>query len=159
MSWTSPFTVANTPTGHFAPDEADFEASITGIRTATARFITRAVFTTCGRNILPAPNSSPVFRMPSMSGPSTIVIGSGYAASASAMSASTKESSPRTREAAMRSASGSERHSGAVSASGFEVAPALFMDAASSRRRSPAPGEVLSTTASTVSRRSAGSMS
>ena len=50
--------VANTPTGHFAPDEADFEASITGIRTATARFITRAVFTTCGRNILPAPGGS-----------------------------------------------------------------------------------------------------
>ena len=35
-------------------------------------FITRADFTTCGRNILPAPNKSPTTVMPSISGPSMI---------------------------------------------------------------------------------------
>ena len=41
-----------------------------GSRWATAFFITRADFTTCGRNILPAPNRSPTTFMPSISGPS-----------------------------------------------------------------------------------------
>src|SRR5678810_1185962 len=38
----------------------------------------RALFTTCGRNILPAPNRSPTIFMPSISGPSMIWIGRGY---------------------------------------------------------------------------------
>ena len=47
-----------------------FSSSMKGVSQATARFITRADFTTWGRNILPAPNRSPTTRMPSMSGPS-----------------------------------------------------------------------------------------
>ncbi len=38
---------------------------------ATARCIVRALFTTCGRNIRPSPNSSPTRFIPAMSGPST----------------------------------------------------------------------------------------
>ena len=41
-----------------------------GSARATAFFITRALFTTWGRNILPAPNRSPTMFMPAMSGPS-----------------------------------------------------------------------------------------
>ena len=39
-----------------AASSAAFSASINGVRCATAFFITRADFTTWGRNILPAPN-------------------------------------------------------------------------------------------------------
>ena len=49
---------------------SSFSASMKGIRWATAFFITRALLTTCGRNILPAPNRSPTTFMPSISGPS-----------------------------------------------------------------------------------------
>ena len=49
---------------------AAFSASMNGVRYATAFFITRADLTTCGRNILPAPNRSPTTLMPSISGPS-----------------------------------------------------------------------------------------
>ncbi len=48
-----------------------------GSRYATARFIARALFTTCGRNILPAPNRSPTVFMPSISGPSITSSGRG----------------------------------------------------------------------------------
>ena len=47
-----------------------FSASMKGIRWATACFMTRADFTTCGRNILPAPKRSPTTFMPFISGPS-----------------------------------------------------------------------------------------
>src|SRR6476659_8098896 len=47
------------------------------MRWATAFFITRADFTTCGRNILPDPNRSPTTFMPSISGPSITSIGRG----------------------------------------------------------------------------------
>ena len=47
-----------------------FSSSIYGIRCATACFITRADLTTCGKNILPAPNKSPTMFIPSISGPS-----------------------------------------------------------------------------------------
>ena len=46
-----------------------------GTRWATAFFITRALFTTCGRNIFPAPNRSPTTFIPSISGPSITSIG------------------------------------------------------------------------------------
>ena len=49
--------------------------AISGSRMATAFFITRADFTTWGRNILPAPNSSPTMFMPSISGPSMMCSG------------------------------------------------------------------------------------
>ena len=73
MSWTSPFTVPSTtfpcarsPSG----PSRSFSSSMNGSRYATAFFIARALFTTCGRNIFPAPNRSPTIRMPSISGPS-----------------------------------------------------------------------------------------
>ena len=40
--------------------------SMNGCRYATAFFIARALLTTCGRNILPAPNRSPTTFMPSI---------------------------------------------------------------------------------------------
>ena len=55
--------------------ERRFSASMNGTRCATACFITRALFTTCGRNILPAPKRSPTTFMPSISGPSITSIG------------------------------------------------------------------------------------
>ncbi|ETH50634.1 homocysteine S-methyltransferase [Bordetella pertussis H973] len=73
MSCTSPLTVAITilPLARTSPPAAAiwrFSSSMKGIRCATACFITRADFTTCGRNILPAPNRSPTTFMPSISG-------------------------------------------------------------------------------------------
>ena len=58
MSCTSPLTVASTtvPLVFCTPSAS---ASMNGIRCATAFFMTRADFTTCGRNILPEPNRSP----------------------------------------------------------------------------------------------------
>ena len=47
-----------------------FSASMYGSRYATARFIARALFTTCGRNIFPEPKRSPTIFIPSISGPS-----------------------------------------------------------------------------------------
>ncbi|MDT4835182.1 hypothetical protein FQZ97_688380 [compost metagenome] len=75
MSCTSPFTVAMmilplVRTSRPAASSWRFSSSMYGMRWATADFITRADFTTCGRNILPWPNRSPTMFMPSMSGPS-----------------------------------------------------------------------------------------
>ena len=71
MSWTSPLTVAVTTVPLVRrPGPASCRASMNGMRWATAFFITRADFTTCGRNILPSPKRSPTTFMPSMSGPS-----------------------------------------------------------------------------------------
>ncbi|SKW46785.1 Uncharacterised protein [Mycobacteroides abscessus subsp. massiliense] len=63
MSWTSPFTVAMMMVplvsldlvDPVAPSFCAFSFSMNGSRYATAFFITRADFTTCGRNIFPAP--------------------------------------------------------------------------------------------------------
>ena len=49
---------------------ACFSASRKGVSQATAFFITRALLTTWGRNILPAPKRSPTTFMPAISGPS-----------------------------------------------------------------------------------------
>ncbi len=75
MSWTSPLTVAITtrPADFDAP--GSFSASMYGTRWATAFFMTRALLTTWGRNILPAPNRSPTTFIPSISGPSMTWIG------------------------------------------------------------------------------------
>ena len=71
MSCTSPLTVAITmrPADR-ASSSARFSRSRNGTRYATARFITRALFTTCGRNILPSPKRSPTVFIPAISGPS-----------------------------------------------------------------------------------------
>ena len=72
MSCTSPLTVAVTivPVAWGTAPPSRFSASMKGTRWATACFMTRALLTTCGRNILPEPNRSPTTFMPSMSGPS-----------------------------------------------------------------------------------------
>lgn len=69
MSWTSPLTVA-TSTRPALVVPSFRCASIRGCRMATAFFIVRAVLTTCGRNIFPAPNSSPTMFIPFIRGPS-----------------------------------------------------------------------------------------
>ena len=75
---------------------ASRSASMNGSRYATARFIARALLTTCGRNILPAPNRSPTTFMPSISGPSMMSSGRGYFCRASSTSASMKSTTPCT---------------------------------------------------------------
>ena len=72
MSCTSPLTVAITTLPRVAPGVplATRSRSMNGSRYATAFFITRALLTTCGRNILPAPKRSPTIFIPSISGPS-----------------------------------------------------------------------------------------
>ena len=70
MSWTSPLTVAIRILPAASRGLPSFSASMNGISQATACFITRADFTTCGRNILPEPNRSPTTFIPSISGPS-----------------------------------------------------------------------------------------
>ncbi len=88
MSWTSPLTVAITivPFGLPASPERAFSASMYGTRWPTACFITRADFTTCGRNILPAPKRSPTTFIPAISGPSITWIGRAYFCRASSVS-------------------------------------------------------------------------
>ena len=72
ISCTSPLTVAVTilPAARGAAPPSRFSASMKGTRWATACFITRALLTTWGRNILPAPKRSPTTFMPSINGPS-----------------------------------------------------------------------------------------
>src|ERR1700694_1380348 len=104
MSWTSPLTVAVTslPRTLTLPD-AFFSACMNGSRYATARFIARALFTTCGRNILPAPNRSPTTFMPSINGPSMTISGLAYFFRASSVSASMNPTSPCSTAYARRS--------------------------------------------------------
>ncbi len=122
ISCTSPFTVANRIFG--APDassftvpaeicaclRSSFSCSIKGVSTATAFFITRALFTTCGKNILPAPNRSPTIFIPSINGPSITSRGFGYFCLASSVSASMYSVMPFTSACAMRFSTGSSRH-------------------------------------------------
>ena len=114
MSWTSPFTVAITMRA--ADDCSVFSASMYGSRYATARFIARALFTTCGRNIFPEPNRSPTIFIPSMSGPSMTSSGRATCSRASSVSSSMKSTTPCTSACASRSATGASRH---------EIEPAL----------------------------------
>ena len=75
MSCTSPFTVAITILPLLEPFY--LVALINGSKYATDCFITRADFTTCGRNILPSPNKSPTTSMPAINGPSITSSGLG----------------------------------------------------------------------------------
>ena len=111
MSCTSPLTVAITilPFDLAVSPVRSFSASMNGSSQATAFFITRADFTTCGRNILPAPNRSPTMFMPSMSGPSITSSGRGDSWRASSASVSANVSIPCTSAWARRSRTGSER--------------------------------------------------
>ncbi len=97
MSCTSPLTVAirNLPAEELSV-ESPFSASMNGRRWATARFITRALFTTCGRNISPSPNSFPTTFIPAINGPSITFSGRGYWRRASSVSASMCATMPLT---------------------------------------------------------------
>src|SRR6478735_658342 len=122
------------------------------MRWATPCFMTRADFTTCGRNILPAPNRSPTMFMPSMSGPSMTCSGRPPLASTfwyiSSVSATMWSVRPCTSACARRCSTGSARHSFLRPSS---LAAPLALSAISTRR-SPASGRRFSTTSSTRSR-------
>src|SRR5215472_19115947 len=59
--------------------------------------MTRADFTTWGRNIFPEPNRSPTMFIPSMSGPSITWIGRSYFVRASSVSSTIQSTMPFTR--------------------------------------------------------------
>ncbi len=80
-----------------------------GSRYATARFIARALLTTCGRNIFPEPKRSPTIFIPSISGPSMTSSGRAAAALASSVSSSMKSTIPCTSACASRSPTGASR--------------------------------------------------
>ena len=63
----------------------------------TAVFIVLALFTTCGRNIFPAPNNSPTLFIPPSNGPSIISITFPYSVLDSSISASNQVDIPFTR--------------------------------------------------------------
>ncbi len=161
MSCTSPLTVAVTtrPLLRFLA-ASSFSASMNGMRCATAFFITRADFTTCGRNILPSPNRSPTTFMPSISGPSMTSSGrppaSAISSRSSSVSSTTKASMPFTSACVMRSPTGSERHSSAATSA---TSPVPRYSSAMVSSRSAASGRRLSTTSSMASRSFASTVS
>ena len=92
MSCTSPFTVARRNVPLRLP--AILPASRLGRRISTARCMVRALFTTCGRNILPDSKSRPTYSIPAISGPSTTALAEPSLSMASVRSASRLVSSP-----------------------------------------------------------------
>ncbi len=108
MSCTSPLTVAIT-TLPFDRLEPSCSFSRYGTRCATAFFITRADFTTCGRNILPAPNRSPTTFMPSISGPSMTSSGRPSSRRAASVSSRMNSSMPLTSACSRRLRTGHSR--------------------------------------------------
>ncbi len=123
-----------------------------GWSSATAFFIARALLTTCGRNMRPEPNSSPTTFIPSISGPSMMASGSGYARRASSRSASTKSSTPCTSACANRASTVPLRQ--ASSASFFLTSPCT--EPANCTSRSVASGRRSKRRSSTRSSRSGG---
>ena len=112
MSCTSPLTVASST---LPADEASppfISASMCGVSFATAFFITLALLTTCGRNILPDPNRSPTTFIPSISGPSMTRSALSYCGRASSTSSSMNVSMPFTRACFIRLTTSPSRHSG-----------------------------------------------
>ena len=116
-----------------------------GSRYATAFFMTRALFTTCGKNIFPAPNKSPTTLMPAMSGPSITSSGRLLFCRASSVSASMKSTIPFTSACERRSSTGACRHA-SFSIGVFSLALTL---SAKSTSRSVASSRRLSSTSST----------
>ncbi|MNP14544.1 hypothetical protein D3C76_1068760 [compost metagenome] len=108
MSCTSPLTVAMRILP-LASGLSPFSSSMNGIRWATACFITRADFTTWGRNILPAPNRSPTTFMPLISGPSMTSMGRAHCCRHSSVSSTMCAVMPFTRACSRRLPTGSER--------------------------------------------------
>ena len=154
ISCTSPFTVAiNTFPALRTP--SCLSASMSGCKIATAFFMVRAVFTTCGKNIFPAPNNSPTLFIPSISGPSIISTALGYSLTASAKSSSKWSPMPFIKAYWSRfSTIGSSRHTSCFTAS---VPVAVFFNASAvSIKRSAASGLRFKTTSSIRSSTSAG---
>ena len=118
--------------------------------------MTRADFTTCGRNILPDPNRSPTTFMPAISGPSITSSGLLAALRAASVSASMYSLMPCTSACVSRSSTGASRQARSFS---FDFGPPspLYLPATSSSR-SVASGRRLRITSSHSSR-SSGSMS
>src|SRR5574341_1142418 len=91
--------------------------------------MTRADFTTCGRNIFPAPNRSPTTFMPSMSGPSITSIGRAYLRRASSVSAMPCAEMPLTRAWESRSSTLPERQASSLARSRAQLRVGLLVDA------------------------------
>ena len=89
---------------------SSFSAFMNGSSHATLFFITRALFTTCGRNIFPSPNRSPTTLIPSISGPSITFSGTPYFSRASSVSSSMKSVRPFSSACFSRSSTGPSRH-------------------------------------------------
>ncbi len=123
-----------------------------GTRCATACFMTRADFTTCGRNILPAPKRSPTTFMPSISGPSITWIGRSAFWRASSVSSTIQVEMPCTSACERRASTVPLRHE---RSSSTRLPPALTVSA-NFTSRSVASLRRLRTTSSTCSRRSFG---
>ncbi len=123
-----------------------------GTRWPTACFITRADFTTCGRNILPAPKRSPTTFMPAISGPSITWIGYANFCRASSVSSMIHVVMPLTSACERRASTVPSRQD----RSSVTCLPCDLNDSARLTRRSVASGRRLSTTSSTRSRSSGG---
>ena len=111
--------------------------------------MTRADFTTCGKNILPWPNKSPTVFMPSINGPSITCSGrpplAWMACQASSVSSTIKSVIPCTSAWLKRAFTGKLRHSSFLLSS----LAAPFAVSAISNKRSAASGRRFSTTSST----------
>ena len=114
--------------------------------------MTRADLTTCGRNILPAPNRSPTTFMPSIRGPSMTASGLPDSTRAASVSSTMNSSIPLTSACSSRFSTGQERH---ALSSARRVAVSPRNRAAISSRRSVESGRRARITSSTRSRSSA----
>ena len=125
-----------------------------GKRYATAFFITRADFTTCGKNIFPEPNKSPTTFIPAIKLISITSMGFSAAKRASSTSISIKASTPFTKECVILSCTVPLRHS-CITAS-FVLEPSPFTFSAKSNKRSVASSRRSRITSSTCSNKSFG---
>src|SRR5829696_4545138 len=133
MSCTSPLTVAITTVPLDLRGSPSLFSSMKGIRYATAFFITRALFTTCGRNILPEPNRSPTTFIPSISGSSITSSGRLAWRRASSVSSSTNSAMPLTSACSSLFPTGQLLHSRPFS-SGPTLPWSRYFSARTSRR-------------------------
>ena len=152
MSWTSPFTVASSTRPALRDAPASSSASRNGTSQATAFFMTRALFTTWGRNMRPSPKRSPTTFIPSMRGPSMTLRARPSSRRAASVSSSTQPSIPWTRAWDRRSATGSSRQDRSSSRSVSRP----WSVSAIRVRRSVAPSARRNRTSSTASLRSPG---
>ena len=150
ISCTSPLTVAIRTFPRLLLSALSF--SRYGIRYATAFFITRADFTTCGRNILPSPNKSPTTFIPSIKGPSITLNGLSNICLASSVSWSMNSTIPLTKACSSLLVTSIDRQ---ASSTFFSLA-FPFTLSAKSKRRSVASSRLFNKTSSTRSRSSLG---